>query len=160
MKIGIISDSHDNMPKIREAVKLFNERGMELVIHAGDFIAPFTIDPLNELNCQYFGVFGNNDGEKFGLSKKSQGRITQPPNLVEFGGKKILVMHEPNELIALTKSQFYDIVVYGHTHDPLVEKHKKTLVINPGECCGWVNGRSTIVVADLDKMEAEIIELL
>ena len=39
MKIGIMSDSHDNMPKIAAAVKCFNEAGVEHVVHAGDFAA-------------------------------------------------------------------------------------------------------------------------
>ncbi len=159
MKIGIISDTHDNVPRIKEAVALFNERGVGLVIHAGDYIAPFAVAPLGELECEYVGVFGNNDGEKLGLSKISQGRINVHPHSVEFGGKKILILHEPGELAALIKSQIYDIVIYGHTHDPVVEKQGKTLVINPGECGGWLRGRSTIVLADLDQMSAEIIQL-
>ncbi|MCD6495052.1 metallophosphoesterase family protein, partial [Candidatus Bipolaricaulota bacterium] len=40
MKIGIISDTHDNMPKIAAAVRLFNEEHIDLVVHAGDFISP------------------------------------------------------------------------------------------------------------------------
>ena len=159
MKIGIISDTHDNVPRIKEAVALFNERGVGLVIHAGDYIAPFAVAPLGELECEYVGVFGNNDGEKLGLSKISQGRINVHPHFVEFGGKKILILHEPGELAALIKSQIYDIVIYGHTHDPVIEEHGKTLVINPGECGGWLRGRCTIVLADLDQMSAEIIQL-
>jgi len=159
MEIGIISDTHDNMPRIKEAVAIFNERETGLVIHAGDYIAPFAIDPLADLECQYIGVFGNNDGEKLGLNKRSQGRINVPPHSLEFGGKKILVLHEPGELDALIKSQSYDIVIYGHTHKPVIEKQGRTLVINPGECGGWLTGKSTIALADLDRMTAEIVEL-
>ena len=77
MKIGIISDTHDNVPKVKEAVTIFNEEGVDLVIHAGDYIAPFAVAPLNNLKCDYVGVFGNNDGEKLGLNRVSQGRIKQ-----------------------------------------------------------------------------------
>jgi len=69
-----------------------------------------------------------------------------------------LYMH-PGELDALIKSQIYDIVIYGHTHKPVIEKQGKTLVINPGECGGWLSGNSTIALADLDQMTAEIVEL-
>ena len=160
MRIGIISDTHDNVPRIKEAVAIFNEREVDLVIHAGDYIAPFAIDPLADLRCEYIGVFGNNDGEKLGLGKRSQGRINIPPHFVEFGGKKILVMHDQGELLpALIKSQSYDIIIYGHTHEPVIEKHGRTLVINPGECGGWLAGKSTIALADLDQMTAELREL-
>jgi hypothetical protein len=60
----------------------------------------------------------------------------------------------------LLKSQIYDIVVYGHTHDPVIEKQGKTLAINPGECGGWLPGRSAIALADLDQMSAELVKLL
>src|SRR4030042_509218 len=39
--IGILSDSHDNLTRVREAVRLFNDAGCSLVIHPGDFVAPF-----------------------------------------------------------------------------------------------------------------------
>jgi putative phosphoesterase len=36
--IGIISDTHDNLPAIKRAVDLFNEKNVDLVLHAGDFV--------------------------------------------------------------------------------------------------------------------------
>ena len=160
MRIGILSDSHDNVPMIRKAVAIFNERKAGFVIHAGDYVAPFAIDPLGDLGCQYVGVFGNNDGEKLGLSKRAEGKINVPPYSMELDGKKILVLHEQGELAALIKSQVYDIIVYGHTHESVVEKQGRTLVINPGECGGWLTGKSTIALADTDQMTAELVELL
>ena len=159
MQIGIISDTHDNVPMIKKAVRIFNEKKVGLVIHAGDYIAPFAVIPLGGLECQYVGVFGNNDGEKLGLNKISQGRLKVAPHSIDFDGKKILILHEEGALAALIKSQIYDIVIYGHTHKSVIEKQGKTLVINPGECGGWLSGKSTIALADLDQMTAEIIEL-
>ena len=59
MIIGVFSDSHDNIEKIKKAVSFFNSRKVDLVIHAGDFVAPFAIAPMEELNCQLVCVFGN-----------------------------------------------------------------------------------------------------
>ncbi|ODS31814.1 MAG: hypothetical protein SCARUB_03062 [Candidatus Scalindua rubra] len=42
MKIGIVADSHDNVPAIKKAVEYFNQSNVEFVIHAGDYIAPFS----------------------------------------------------------------------------------------------------------------------
>ena len=68
MKIGIMSDSHDNMPAIVKAVGFFNDVGVSLVIHAGDLITPFVAKPLSELDMDLVAVFGNNDGERLGLA--------------------------------------------------------------------------------------------
>ena len=159
MKIGVISDTHDNIPRIREAVSIFNKAEVDLVIHAGDYVAPFALIPLGDLKCEYVGVFGNNDGERLGLNKMSRGKIKVQPQSIDFGGKKILVSHEPGALSALIESQTYDIVIYGHTHDPVIERHGRTLVVNPGECGGWLRDRSTIALIDLDQMTAELKRL-
>ena len=52
-KIGIMSDSHDNLPAIRAAVELFNREKVDLVIHAGDVGAPFTAREIKKLRCPY-----------------------------------------------------------------------------------------------------------
>lgn len=70
MIIGALSDTHDNLPKIEKAVKFFNKKKVDFVLHAGDFVAPFAVDRLNKLSCEWLGVFGNNDGEKKGLASK------------------------------------------------------------------------------------------
>ena len=63
MQVGIFSDSHDNIPKIRKAISIFNERQVNLTIHAGDLVAPFAAKELKQLQMKYVVVFGNNDGE-------------------------------------------------------------------------------------------------
>ncbi|MGB9595782.1 MAG: metallophosphoesterase [Candidatus Poribacteria bacterium] len=159
MKIGIISDTHDNIPKIKEAVSIFNTKQVEFVIHAGDYIAPFSIALLDDLKCDYVGVFGNNDGEKIGLAKKSKYRIKVPPHNITLENRKIIILHEPNDIDNLIKSQNYDIIIYGHTHNPVIEKHNGILVINPGECGGWLSGKSTIAIVDLSDLSAEIVNV-
>ena len=79
MKIGIISDTHDNLPQIRKAVKVFNREKVDLVFHAGDFVSPFTALEFKNLNSPLYGVFGNNDGDKLYLKEifKGIGEIYQ-----------------------------------------------------------------------------------
>ena len=69
MKIGIISDSHDHRDNIIKAVKYFNDENVGMVIHAGDIVSPFTEKEFKKLESKMKAVFGNNDGEKFGLKK-------------------------------------------------------------------------------------------
>ena len=53
----------------------------------------------------------------------------------------------------------YNLIVYGHTHKAEIRREAGTLLINPGECGGWLSGRSTVVWVDLDKMKAQIVAL-
>ncbi|GAB4489134.1 MAG: metallophosphoesterase [Thermodesulfovibrionales bacterium] len=157
MKIGVISDTHDNMPAIQRAVDVFTSRKVAHVIHAGDYCSPFTFRVLGKLSCGFTGVFGNNDGEKLLLKKMSDGRIHRQPHIFELGGRKIVVMHEHHVAEALAASGHYDAVIFGHTHEPVVRTIGKCLLMNPGEASGWLYGKCTVVIADLAEMTAEII---
>jgi len=160
MKIGIISDTHDNMPKIAAAVRLFNDEGVALVLHAGDFISPITATEFAPLKAPFVGVFGNNDGERLYLTKRFEkiGRIYPDHHEFEFEGKRGVIMHEPKFIDALVKSEAYDLVVYGHTHEIDI-REGKTLVINPGEACGWISGKATVVILDTSSMSPKVIDL-
>ncbi|MCS6862422.1 MAG: metallophosphoesterase [Abditibacteriales bacterium] len=161
MKLGVMSDSHDHVPNVRKAVELFCAEGVGLVVHAGDFVAPFALDPLRDLPCKVVAVLGNNDGEKVGLQKRceSMGFELQPKMATaQLGGRKIAVVHEPEPVEGLARSGLFDIVVYGHTHKIDIEKGK-TLILNPGEVGGWVTGRATVAVVDLDTLEVALHDL-
>lgn len=159
MLIGVMSDTHDNLFTTKKAINLFNERKVGFVIHAGDFTSPFTLKLFKELNCGYGGIFGNNDGDKLLLLERSEGNIRNQPYIFTLDGKKILVVHEHLLVDALADSGHFDLLIYGHTHTPDIRKKDKTLIINPGEAGAWLYGKSTVALADLDTMGAEIIEL-
>ena len=159
MILGIISDTHDNMPMILRAVELFNAREIDHVIHAGDFTSPFTFRALKQLQCPLTGIYGNNDGERVLLQKISHQRIFTQPYTLELAGRKIVIMHEHHVVDALADSGHFDLVVYGHTHEPDIRKRGNALIVNPGELSGWLYGRSTLALADLATLSAELIEL-
>jgi putative phosphoesterase len=159
MLIGIIADTHDNMPALRKAVDCFNANKVQHVIHAGDFTSPFTFRILKELQAGFTGIYGNNDGDRLLLQKRSEGKVHNQPYLLTLDNRKIIVMHEHNIIDALAESGHYDLVIYGHTHEPEIRKVKDTLVINPGEACGWLYNKSTIALLDLADMKGEIISL-
>jgi putative phosphoesterase len=158
MKIGVISDTHDNLNAIAKAVKLFNDEKVELVLHAGDFVAPFTLMMLKELECKLIGVFGNNDGDRLMLKKMSGGNIFNSPHTINVGEKKVIISHDL-PLDALIQSQYYDLIIYGHTHNVDTRTVEKTMVINPGECGGWLSGNSTVAICDLEERTTNIITL-
>lgn len=153
MKLGIMSDSHDNIPLIARAVALFNREKVDLVLHAGDFVAPFTNMEFRKLGARLVGVFGNNDGDRPYLLNRFAdiGELQGDFRELEVGRRSIVVMHEPKFLESLTRASHYDLVVYGHTHKVDI-RQGKPLVINPGECGGWLYGASTVVTLDLETM--------
>jgi len=159
--IGVLSDSHDNLPAIRRAVGLFNNAGCRLVIHAGDFVAPFAVMELRELGCPVKAVFGNCDGEHPGLAKAFEGlgEIRKAPMSFTFEGLRFLVSHLDGPVNRYLVSEAPDVLVYGHTHKPLVERRGKTLLLNSGETGGWLRGKSTVALFDPKTKDAEIISL-
>ena len=159
MKLGLISDTHDNITMIHRAVEIFNREKVAMVLHAGDYVAPFSIKPLFSLEADFMGVWGNNDGDKIALNKVGQGKIVSSPTIETYGGKKIIIGHFFETLEALVLSQQFFMIVYGHTHRPEIKKTGQTLVVNPGECCGWVYGKPTVAIVDLENQTARIIEL-
>ena len=64
MRIGIISDTHDDIPMIKATISKLNELDVSLVLHAGDYISPFTARPYSELKAKMIGVYGNNCAER------------------------------------------------------------------------------------------------
>lgn len=165
MLVGLIADTHDRLPMIDKAVKKLNEEDVELVLHAGDYVAPFVIPKFKELKAKLIGVFGNNDGDRELLKK----RFTEYEDLeirgsfteIVVDGLKIALLHGSEEelLKALINSEGFDVVVHGHTHKAEVYRKDKTLIVNPGEVCGYLFSKSTIALLDTGRREAKIIDL-
>jgi putative phosphoesterase len=164
MIVGIMADTHDRLPLVDKAVKVLNEKNVELVLHAGDYIAPFVIPHFEPLKAKFIGVFGNNDGEKNGLRKKFKGLNAEVHGNfadVTVDGARIALLHGSEEelLQSLINVASHDIIIHGHTHEAKIYRKGKTLVINPGEVCGYLTEKSTIALLDSQTKEAKIIEL-
>ena len=157
MNIGILSDTHDNLPKIEKAVKFFNKNKVGFVLHAGDFIAPFSIPLLKKLTCDWRGIFGNNDGEKEVLTGISEGKIRPGPLRIEMQDKKITLVHDA-ATIDLDKEEA-SLIVIGHTHRPEIIKKYNKLIVNPGECGGWITNNSSIAIVNLDLLFGKVFKI-
>ena len=164
MIVGIMADTHDRLPLVDKAVKVLNEQKVELVLHAGDYIAPFVIPRFKPLKAKFIGVFGNNDGEKKGLKKKFKeinaeihGNFAE----VSVAGLKIALLHGSEEelLQSLINVESHDVIIHGHTHEAKTYRKGRTLIINPGEVCGYLTEKSTIALLNSQTKEAKIIEL-
>jgi putative phosphoesterase len=121
--IGVISDTHGLVrPDVHTALA-----GVELILHAGDVGGQ---DILLELGliAPVRAVFGNTDGPgEPGLAESID---------VCIGGVTIHVSHG-HELGSPTTAKLLqryaaDVIVFGHTHRPLVVRADERLVLNPG----------------------------
>ena len=148
---------------------MINERDVDALIHCGDYVAPFVKLWFNKLNesikKQFFGVFGNNDGDILYLTQ-NLGQICEFAKnghelIIELGGKRIFASHMPKQetIEALADSGKFDIILSGHTHTMVNKKHNDVLIVNPGELCGYLTNKPTFAIIDTDTMNAEIVEI-
>ena len=156
-----MSDSHDNLDAIRKAVRFFTDIKCELVVHAGDLIAPFAAKELSSLDCPVKAVFGNCDGEKKGLERIIAlfGEIKREPFSFDYVGQAFLLTHTHFDNDMHIRSGKYNVIIYGHTHKPDIRKARDSLLINPGETGGWLTGKSSVALLDSEALEAEIVFL-
>ena len=160
MKIGLMADSHDRLPAIAELLGVMQSKGVSLVMHAGDYCAPFALKPFNDANMALLGIFGRNDGDQEGLkATAAQGmgmELYESPHSFEVAGHRILIVHDIGE-VNRRSIDSHRFVVHGSTHKQEVVKKGETLVINPGEACGWLTGVCSCAILDLETSEVEII---
>jgi len=173
MIVGIISDTHDNLAGLQKAIQIFKERKIEMLIHCGDWVSPFTLEffdkEMKDLNVPIKSVVGNNPGDTkrtIMSNDKMQNPIEWPKTvtlLLDLDGKKTIVYHGDDYAIldALIDSQKYDIVLTGHTHTPRNEVIGKTLVLNPGStsyaCEGKIIEKASVAIYNSQTNKAEVV---
>jgi putative phosphoesterase len=163
MRIGLISDTHDNIQNIQNAVSLFNNKHVSFVIHAGDIVSPEAVGAFT--GVKLIGVLGNNDLKINGLTNafdKIGGQLKGEFCEMEQDDLIFAIYHGTNsrrkEL--LIQSGKYDVVICGHTHNVQNKKVGKTLVVNPGTANGWFFGYgATAAVFDTQTRESEFLYL-
>ena len=170
MRIGVISDTHDNIKNIKSAVRIFAERKVQYAIHAGDITTPEAVEAFSGIKL--IGVLGNNDIDVEGISsafQKIRGELRGDFCEVEEDHLVIAVYHGTDfkRRESIIQSGKYDIVIYGHTHKmenkevvSVDVKKKTTLVINPGTANGWFFGyNATAAIFDTMTKKCEFVDL-
>jgi hypothetical protein len=151
MKIAVLSDTHDNIWNLRKALEIIKSQGVQAIVHCGDIIAPFVFREFEKANIPVHCVFGNNDGDKFLLTKtayESKGLISIYGIVgeIDFDGFSVAFTHEPQVAEGLAATGKYDLVCFGHTHIPRQEKTGKTILLNPGDLMGKENNAGLCIV--------------
>jgi uncharacterized protein len=157
MKVGILSDSHDQVARTAIAAALLVDAGASAFIHCGDITVPQVVYELNA-RPSYF-VFGNCDDDLSGLRQAIEGiggTCLGDGGLIILGGRRIAVTHghlerEIHRLEALEP----DYLLSGHTHCADDQRRGPTRWINPGalqRVKPW-----TVALLDLESDELSVL---
>lgn len=157
MRVGVVSDTHNNLRNVARIVDLFHAAAVDRVIHTGDITQAKTLVALSRLDVPLYGVFGNND-ERHALAEVAAEAgilLAEPPLRIEWAGRRIVVVHDPVDLPAPEARE--DIALHGHTHRRRVEHFEGRLVFNPGECAGHLSGYNAVGVLDLATLDVAFL---
>jgi putative phosphoesterase len=167
MRIGILSDIHDNLVNLDRALAHFRSAGVSELIFCGDFCSPFSAAKLASWEGKVHAVFGNNDGDRFTIRQKIQHHPEfhlygeyggDEEHLITIDGVRICITHYPFYAVALARTGWFDAVFTGHTHKAEKQRFSSCLLLNPGEVAG-VFGPATVAVYDTQLRSSEIVEL-
>lgn len=159
MRLGIISDTHDQYRRTAAAVALLAGYGAETIIHCGDITQPDIIATF--AGVPTFFVFGNNDFEEEAIRaaiREIDGTCLEYGGLITLEGKRIGVTHghlarEYRRLIG----EKPDYLLYGHTHVAFDDGEESTRRINPGAL--HRSRQWTVAILDLSSNRLEFIEV-
>lgn len=170
MKIGIISDSHDNLPNLKKALEWIKKENIKLVLHCGDISNQETIDFANKIFKKEIKYVKGNADHNLDLPGSMELEVEGHPPSPGASARqsKIAFAHFPDIAKKLAQSGKFDLVFYGHTHRPWDEKvaclpagRETCHMINPGEIAGHFCKPSFAVYDTASgKLELKILENL
>jgi putative phosphoesterase len=159
MKIGVVSDTHNNLKNVGRIVELFNDYCVERVIHTGDITQAKTLDVFAHLHAPMWGVYGNNDQERESLESAVATHgfsFKDPPLELVWHERRIVVVHDPLEFDGVLNDG-HELALHGHTHLHRYEERAGQVIFNPGECAGHMTGFNAVGVLDLIDLSAELL---
>ena len=162
MKIGVISDTHipDESGHIPEVIlDVFSQ--VDMVVHAGDMVSLGAIDELKSVCSKIIAVAGNMDLQVV----KKKYPLKQVFDVLGF---KIGLMHghgAPANLPEVLRDAFKEdncnVIIFGHSHQPMNEYIDGILFFNPGSATDSAAEYKSygIIEIDGDKIDAKIIKI-
>lgn len=173
MKLLVISDSHDNIVRLRHVLGFAKELNIDAVIHCGDWNTPLAVSEFSKLGVKKYGVLGNADIDPRMVQMLFEVCDKFDENFLELNldGKKIGINHyPPSSLSSSGQATFspssidraitsgdYDVIFYGHNHTKKNEKYRKTLIVNPGAL--HRTNTPSFAVYDTETNQVEIVDV-
>lgn len=134
MRILVISDSHDNIVRLKHCVGFANTSKLDAIIHCGDWSSPVAVETMRDAEIPIYGVLGNADVNPQMVPSLRNANVNFDVDFLKLDleGCSIGVCHFPGKLEDAIKSQEYDVLFHGHTHKKKDKLFGKTRVVNPG----------------------------
>lgn len=128
MKIILFSDSHGHTKGMISVLE--RNPDIEYVIHLGDYGSDISAVNNNYPTILTESVQGNSDKEKIYPIEK----------VVQLVGKRIFITHghaynvgrNLTPILAKGHQEKADVILFGHTHVPFIERMEGILLVNPG----------------------------
>lgn len=132
MKIGIIADTHikKDIDKFINSIDIYFKE-VDLLIHAGDYINNQVLKALKNYK-NFVGVWGNVDDD-------NTKELINEKEIILIEGYKIGIFHghgSNRTTLDRAYDKFIDdqvdIIIFGHSHQPLAKTKNGVLMLNPG----------------------------
>lgn len=162
MRIGIISDTHNDLKRLEQALKILRTKGVVNILHCGDVCGPTMIPALG--GFEVWIAQGNMDRQQ-SLTVAVNGTLGRgrlaPFHGLMLDGCSLAMLHGDNEelLSSATMSGKYAYAFHGHTHKGADHMVGRTRVINPGALGGSRSNKHTFCTLDLSTGKIDIVEV-
>lgn len=151
-RVGLISDTHGRL-----RTEVFDRlQGVDLILHAGDIGTSGIITELESI-APVRAVHGNTDG--FDIRALYQEKVE-----IELEGRRVVLIHghvlgSPKPLQLRLLYPDADIIVYGHTHEPLLDAGPP-LVVNPGAAGpARFHLKPSVAILEVPRLEVTFFEV-
>ncbi|NLJ32140.1 MAG: metallophosphoesterase [Clostridiales bacterium] len=133
MRILVVSDTHRNEAALRRAI--LSQPKAEIVIHLGDGEEEAELMKAYFPKKKFFQVCGNCD---WGSTLPATGELTAEGKRIFYTHGHIYnVKYGLGEIVAAARAHKADILLFGHTHEPLCEYEAGLYILNPGSLRGF-----------------------
>lgn len=158
MLIGVISDTH--VPTRRKNIpeKIFEVfKGVDLILHAGDIESKEVIESLEEI-APVVAVKGNCD---YDLGLNDREIVTVENIRIGLAHGLVYPRGDTQQLYYLARELDVDVMITGHSHQPMIEKIEDVLLLNPGSPTQPRMCEPSVMLLEIndDKIDAQIVVL-
>ena len=157
MKILIVSDTHRRDGNLREIIE--KQSPFDMLIHLGDTEGSeaYFKEWVNNDNCVIHVVRGNKDF--FSQTDKEKEISIGKYRAFLTHGHMYGVSFELETIKEEARARKVDIVMFGHTHKPLVDKRGRTLFLNPGTVGKGLRPTYGILTVEGDRIDGRTVFL-
>lgn len=163
MKIGVLSDTHDNLTNLVPVLETFKERGIKTLIHCGDLTSLDMISHFKGFRMIY--TIGNMDVATGAIKKRIEKMNTDNFAGMVYRGKldgvpvAVTHSHIDGKVMELVREQRFKWIFHGHTHEKRDEVVRGVRIVNPGALGGLGREPRSFCVVDLDTEDVEFIQV-